>query len=409
MSNLVNPYRFGGGLGADTITIAASATTSTTGQTSHTINRPTTVVGQVEIAVIATDGGYVDPTIGGGTRTLTPPGGGGWTPFTDQNNGSIRHGVSIYWRIASGTGGGTEVWATSAATALSAALIALEGADASYFLDNFYSVSAISGTTLTAPSIYGSYIRTHQLRIFTGEGSSLTDTPGLLESPVSVSATEKILLGLITPASNGGGQCGTYAVTMGSSLDWTAHTILLKPQNGGGDHASVLYRSEAGFTESGAANVAGTEATFAAQGNLYFKTHLVVTAAFTATALSLKGLSGATQVFTFQHTSAQDYLGPNGNAAGYWIRTNQLNQVAVEETLIMEVQLNAAAASPCRGFIRETLQTNDQPGIAYTVNSTNTTNAGATTFDKLVFYNLSNGGTTTYSRVLLTSEPIFTP
>lgn len=416
MSMMVNPFVFGAAAGADTITIAASATTATSGQSSHTINRPTTVVGQVEIAVISVDNGYAAAGFEG-TRTLTPPAGGNWQYITDVSNGAIRHALSIYGRVASGTGGGTEVWTTEnagtpTAAALSAILIALDGADASYFLDSFHTSSGLSGTSPSAPSIYGSWKRSHQLRIFTGEGSSLTDTPGLLETPKSVGTTEKILLGMVTPSGlGGGGQCGAYTITMGSSADWTATTLQLKPQNGGGDHASVLYRNEAGFTESGAANVAGLQATFAAQGNLYFRTHRVVTAAFTSTALSLKGLltSGAIQVFTFQHVSTDDYLGQNGNASGYWIRTNQLGNITVEETFMMEVKLNNAAASPCRGFVRDTLQTNNHPGIAYTVNSTNTTNSGAATFDKLIFYNVSNGGTTTYSRVLLTSEPIFTP
>lgn len=409
MSMMINPFAFGAGAGSDTITISASATTNSAAATSHTINIPAAGSGKIQIATFSSNGGYIDVTIGGSSRTLTPPAGEGWVPFADQNNGTTRHGLSIYWRLTDGTEGSTETWAVSASSVLAAIIVTLAGADISYFLDNFHTSSAISGTAPVAPSIYGSYQRTHQLRIFTGQGSSLTDTPGLLESPVSVGTTERILLGLVTPSGGGGGgQCGTYTITMGSTDDWTATTILLKPANGGGDHSSVLYRSEAGFTESGAANVAGTQATFTAQGALYFRAHMVTTVAFTATALSLKGLSTSTQVFTFQHTAAQDYLGPNGNAAGYWIRTNQMNDITLEETIILDVKLNDAAASPCRGFVRDTLQTTNQPGSAFTLNSSNTTNAGASTFDKLVFYNLSNGGTTTYSRVLLTSEPLFT-
>lgn len=407
----------GGGPAATEITVADSATTYSSGVSSHTVNMPSTTSGQLLIAAISTNGGYVDLTIGGSTRTLTPP--AGWTPLTFQSPGTIRHGCSIYVKTATGSEASTETWETKSSgtptsTELGAAIVALDGASSSLGIlgvEDWGTGSATSGTTLSAPSLYGSYTGVHQFRIYSGEGSSLSDGSGLLESPVYQSTTgQRVLMGLVTPDSDGGGRCGAYDITQGSSADWTAFTLLLLPEDPGADHASVLYRNDAGFTETGAINVVGTTTgAFSASDKVYLRLQVNAGTISGADRYMLAGYDGAsTLCWAFEWGSTNLYLGADGNATGYWLRTNQLTAGA-DERMYLDIDLQEATASPARGAIRELDGTVAHPGTAWTVNSTDTTTAGAATFDRLKFYNVANGSgqNAAYSKILLTSESLY--
>jgi RHS repeat-associated protein len=277
--------------GPTTPTYRASATNTTNGATSLTVNRPVnTQTGDVLFAHVV---------VNTGTSTISAP--SGWTQLTTTNNSQVRS--SAFWRVAAAGDPSSWNFTFDGSYQASGGIAAYAGVNQASPVDDWnQNVSASAGTSWHTWDALTSQANEVAL-VFSGVKNTTNVTP-------HSSQTER------WEVSSSGGTSNTRAQsqmsdapvaatntwfrgqgTLAASSHWTGQVYLLKPAGsaggGGGTPTTPTYRASATNTSNGATSLTVNRPTGTQTGDVMFA-HIVVN---TGTS-TISAPSGWTQIAT---------------------------------------------------------------------------------------------------------------